>query len=563
MGACKCATGISVMRKHILFIIVPVLAISCVLCPPDAQAWGPKAMRSITAMSLQVLKNDYSDVFRPGGIVGVNFEKDVLSGSADGWQILAKFTPLNSDAEVVEAVASEIQLLREARTYGPTSYFAYRMGVLSSLTAHIMMPYGFVWTAEDQEMRRKVVTDLEQQVDSFHFRVPKKNRDFIRNAGTFFQEKRSSFAEDKRLIAHDYRIGKNYNGYLKQGGQAYFIRAVETVADVWNTVLQHEDTVRAFGLSRPSDRSLAWYFVQEMEYLLNVKDNMTQVEIVYKNFEKVGVGMTDAMEYIGDMLYAYPQKSVKLRGVAEWQKAFDMGGKDRLHLGSKLSAHYMQEGNDYLAHAAQPDAEETDLNNAKRAFEDALNYDRSNEAAAKLIQETDVAIRERNERLEVVLSIIATGERIHEEANRYREMQDFANAISTYRQAIGFFDAVDDEFKVHANTARENVRRLRREISDLINEVLDAASQVIDEGDRARDNNQFDEASNKYQSVSRIVSVISEDESATVLRDKQEVIDLAGRKLEESNVQKLRYEQMLQEQAQQAQAAQQAQQQRR
>ncbi|NLN91838.1 MAG: hypothetical protein GX130_00830 [Candidatus Hydrogenedens sp.] len=545
------------MRKHVFLIIVPVLAISGVLYPLDAQAWGPKAMRSITAMSLQVLKNDYPDVFRPGGIVGVNFEKDVVSGSTDGWQVLAKTTPLNSDAEVVEAIASEIQLLREARTYGPTSYFAYRMGVLSSLTAHLMLPYGYAWTAADQDMRRKVVTDIENQVDFFHFKVPKKNRDFVRNASVFFTDRRDTHAQDKKLIAHDYKVGTNYKGYLKLGGQAYFIRAVETVADVWNTVLQHEDTVRAFGLSKPSSRSLAWYFVQEMDYLLNVKDNMTQVEIIYKNFERVGAGMTEAMEQIGDMFYDHPQRTVKLRGVSEWQKAFDMGGKDRTAIGVKLSEHYMSEGNTFLLHAAQPDAEETDLNNAKRSFEDALNYDRSNESAAKLIQETDVAIRERNERLEVVLSIIATGERIHEEANRYREMQDFANAISTYRQSIGFFDAVDEEFKVHANTARESIRRLRREISDLINEVLDAASQAIDEGDRARDNNQFDEASNKYLSVSRIVSVIPEDESASVARDKQEVVELASRKLEESNVQKLRYEQMLQEQAQQAQQAQQ------
>lgn len=548
------------MRKHVLLMIVPVLAISGVLYPLDAQAWGPKAMRSITAMSLQVLKNDYPDVFRPGGIVGVNFEKDVASGSAAGWQILAKTTPLNSDAEVVEAIASEIQLLREARTYGPTSYFAYRMGVLSSLTAHLMLPYGYAWTEADQSMRRMIVTDIEDQVESFHFRVPKKNRDFIRNATIFFKEKCAQQIEDKRLISDDYRRGINYKGYLKQGGQAYFIRAVETVADVWNTVLQHEDTVRAFGLSKPSNRSLAWYFVQEMDYLLNVKDNLTQVETIYKNFELVGTGMTEAMEQIGDMFYDHPERNVKLRGVSEWQKAFDMGGKDRTHIGVKLSEHYMSDGNDYLAHAAQPDAEETDLNNAKRAFEDALNYDRSNELAAKLIQETDVAIRERNERLEVVLSIIATGERIHEEANRYREMQDFANAISTYRQSIGFFDAVDEEFKVHANTARESIRRLRREISDLINEVLDAASQAIDEGDRARDNNQFDEAANKYQSVTRIVSVIPEDESASIARDKQDVVDLANRRLEESNTQRLRYEQMLQEQAQAAQAAQQAQQ---
>ena len=115
---------------------------------------------------------------------------------------------------------------------------------------------------------------------------------------------------------------------------------------------------------------------------------------------------------------------------------------------------------------------------------------------------------------------------------------------------------MDDEFKVHVNTAREKIRRLRREISDVINEVLDAASQAIDEGDRSRDNKQFEEAIGHYQRVPSIVAVIPADESPTVARDVQDVIALSEKKIEEARVEKLRYEQALQAQ-QQAQQAQQ------
>ena len=219
--------------------------------------------------------------------------------------------------------------------------------------------------------------------------------------------------------------------------------------------------------------------------------------------------------------------------------------------------HYLEEGEAYLELSSRPGAEETDLNNALNAFERALHYDRTSSVAAELIQDTHVAIRERGERLEVTLNIIATGERIHEEANRYREARDFANAISTYRQSIGFFEAIDDEFRDQANTAREKIRSLRREISDVINEVLDSASQKIDEGDRAREMKQYDEALGHYSRVSSIVAVIPEDESPTILRDKQDVVALADRKIEEANVERLRFEQaQMEQQAAQAQQAQ-------
>lgn len=542
------------MRKHGLCHLILVLLMIFVLQTSDAHAWGPRAMRSIAAMSLQVINDNFPTTFRPGGVVGTNFERDVMSGASAGWQVLAPTVPMNNDQEVIDAIAAQILLLRDVQHYVPTAYFAYRMGVLASLTAHAMLPYGFTWSESEHELRRQIISDIEANIDKYGFESIQENRVFIRDAKSYFSQKRSYQTEDMRLIAHDYRTGLNYNGFLKQGGRAYYLRAVAAVADVWYTVLQTDVNIEDFVLVKPSPRTLTWYFVSEMEYLLNEKDNMAQVEKVYANFDEVNPQMTAAYERLGDIFYANEDEDVKLRGVSEWKKAYDFGDAERRRIGTKLSQHYMKEGKFYLDRASQPIAEETDLNNALQGFMNALDYDRSSDEAAKFIQNTNVAIRERNERLELTLSIIATGERVHEEANRFREAQDFANAISTYRQAIGFFEAVSDEFKVHADTARENIRRLRREISDVINEVLDAASQAIDEGDRARDNKQFDEAIGHYQRVPSVVAVIPADESPTVGREVQDVIALSEKKIEEARVEKLRYEQALAvQQAQQAQ----------
>ncbi len=98
----------------------------------------------------------------------------------------------------------------------------------------------------------------------------------------YFGKRRQFNAEDTRLIKNDYLSGIGYNGFLKQAAPVYFSRAVESVADAWDTVLRSE--VRALGLGRPSQQLMTWYFVNEIAYLLNVKQNFGQAQEVYKNF---------------------------------------------------------------------------------------------------------------------------------------------------------------------------------------------------------------------------------------------------------------------------------------
>lgn len=542
------------MKRVLIHATVAVALAAGLLVSGPAEAWGPRAVQSISAMALQMLKADYPNTFRPGGIVGPNFEKDVVSGARDGVAALGGTVPLGNEREAMQAVATEVLLLREARKYGPTSYFAYRMGVLGALTANVMMPFGFAWAPGDHDIQQRLMADIEKHLDTFTFSPVSRRREFIRDGLTYFQNRRAFHEEDKALIRNDYTRNIGYDGFMRQGGQAYFTRAVEAVADVWNTVL-NTDMDGVATLKKPSDRALAWYFVNEMEYLMTVKSNMHQAGLVYENFEKVNPRLVEAHVKVGDIFYAFNTRESRLRGIEEWRKAYNLGGTERAGVGRKLSAHFLAEGRAYLEKAALPGAAETDLPSALNAFEQALDYDRTSETAASLIQETNLAIVARNERLEMAINIISTGEKVRAEADNFRERQDFANAIKTYRQAIGFFEAVDDEFKAQSDTAKENVRRLRKSIQDVTNDVLDAASAAIDEGDRAKDGNRFDEATGAYDRVAAIVSVIPEDESENVLQDKNSMIELAAKKKEEANVAKIRYEQAMAEQAAAAAAA--------
>lgn len=515
-------------------------------------AWGPRAQQSLTVMAMQVVKQDYPNTFRTGGSAGISYEKDVLAGAAAGWELLKSFEPLNNDTEAIQAIASEIQLLRDIRAYGPTSYFAYRMGVLSALVADVMMPYGFAWSPQDEAIQKKVFADIDAHLDGFGFTPNQKNRLFIRDCQEYFRERRQFLADDKRLILNDYTAGKGYDGLLKEGGPAYFSRTVEAIADAWNTVLRPEPDASQAPASK---RMLTWYFVSEIEYLLKVKKNTFQADKVYANFEKVNPGIVEATEKIGDLYYEFGTSESQKRGVREWRLAYGSAGPERSRIAGKLSSHYLKEGQGFLDNAAKPGAKDDDLPNALNSFEQAMEFDPSSQQAMDLIHQTHIAIDERNTHRNTIIAIIAQAEKAQEQADKMRVGGDAGNAIMTYRKVIGLYESVDDTFKDLDKTARDGIRKTKKDITDVINEVLDRASDAIDEGEAHKEANRFDEAIASYSKVSGIVSVIPEDEKPELAQQKQDVIELANKKVEEAKVAKLRYEQSLKEQQEREQQA--------
>jgi len=526
-------------RSTVMGIVVGLLAAG--LAAPEAAAWSDRAKQAITGMALQVVKHQFGDVFRPGDS---NYERDVIRGAADSDVILADLA-LRSDADVILAIGQQIELLRDARTYGAGSYFAYRMGVLAGVIADAMIPYGFAFTPEEERLQAQINADIDQRLDGFNFSDFRSQRVFIRDTREYFASHRSFRSDDRTIIANDYRTGRGYGGFLNQATPTYFKRAVHAVADTWFTILRREGDVTQ---ARASDRSLAFYFVNEIEYLLNVKKNVRQADRAYANFEAVNPGLSEAYERIGDLYYNYGTPETTERGVHEWRQAHQIAGADRQRIAEKLSNHYIQVGQRFAEKYETNEREETDLPNALRAFENALDLNRTSAEAADLIQATNVAIQQRNQRLQLTVELIATGERIREEADRARVEGDFGNAIATYRQTLSFFEAVDDEFRDQARIADESVRNVNKDITDSIGEVLDRASDAVDQGEALREQHQYEQAIATFESIPNIVAVIPEDVSRTHLDDRDAMIALAQTKVADAKTAKMRYEQAQREQ---------------
>ncbi len=535
------------MSKPKNVIIVPFTVLLFFLSF-NSDAWGPKARQALTTMAIQMIQSDFPYTFRPTGSAGIGYEKEALQGSVESWEEIAEFYSFESESGVISAIIGEIQLLRDIRQFGPTSYFAYRLGVLSAVVAELMIPYGYAWNDNEKQLQALVNKDIDANLEKFAYNVFETRRTFIVDVKKYFTERRPFFEENKRIIYNDYRTGKGYNGLLSQAGQDYFARTVRAIADVWYTVLRAQDD--GVWSNPPSDRTRAWYFVKEIEYHLKLKKNQFQADKVLENLMKLSIIPPDAIDRIADAYFSFNTPDSKNKAVQLWRQAYNQAvGDVRLTIAEKLAKYYLSEGETSFARANQPGGREEDLNTALYNFQQALEFDRENPEIAQKIQQTYQEIKERTEYRNMLVAIISQAEKTQEEAEKYRLAGDYGNAILTYRIAASLYNSVDDRFKDLENNAKSGLRRVKKSISDVINEVLDRASDAIDQGDQHAESNRFEEAIASYSKVDSIVSVIPDDENPSLTQQKQNVIELAKRKIEETKIKKVRYEQAMQEQA--------------
>lgn len=511
------------------------VVLTLVIAIGPASAWGPRAQRTITGMAIQVIQSKYPGTFRPGDS---DYTRDVLKGAEAGWSVIAQGLPINSDAEAVQAVASEIELLRDVRSFGAGSYFAYRMGALSSLIADIMLPYGLAWDETDKSMKAKIDVDIEENLNAYRYTNSSTERALILNSSEYFGAQMHFYHDNKLIIADDYKRGRGYNGLLKQSSKAHFEAAISAVSDAWYTIL----TAESKGKSTKTSDLLARYFVDEIAYQLGEKQNFHQAGVVYENLETLNSSNASFFEEIGDLYYAFDTKESAERSVKEWKRAFELGGDNREAVSKKISDHFLREGRTYLELATEKGAGETELPSALASFKEALQYNRTSEEAADLIQDTNLKIKERNERREMIVDIIATALQVQEEAQNQATGGNFGNAIGEFNRAKEILSAVDDEFTDQADIAKDMVDTITKNVSKAISDVQEQAGAAIEKGEALEEQHKYDEAIQQYTLVPTIVSVIPEDHNNTATQDKKDIIVLSETKIAEATNNKARYE---------------------
>lgn len=513
---------------------VALVCLCAVLISQDALAWGPEARKSIAMAALQLIRREVGESFRGEE---TSYEADLIRGAEDGYGAIAKHLPVFNRQQAIDAVGYEIQVLRVARVNGAGSHFAYRMGALASLVSQLTLPYGVAFGETDLELQRKIIEDTEAHLGKIRFAPDDIRFHYIESATLYFDRALQFQSDDMFLIRDDYARGRNYRGFLGDATDTYYQRSIESAIDAWYTVFRRESGATDI---RPSSRVMAWYYVEELGYLLRVHQNMRFAERAYTLFQTLNPGIKEAHIVIGDMFYALDTPVAKERGVDEWKVAQRMAGEQRAIASNRLSRHYIGEGEHYFKRATAPEGLETDLPDALHAFQLALEYDRTNEIAADRITETSVAIYHRRDLYELQQKFIDSSDVVIKQAERSRLDEDFGAALTSYNQALNLLQLVDTEFDDLYASSKDTISTVKKDVKAVISEVLDAANASIEVGDTAMLASNFDEAIRSYNMVPAIVNVIPAQEGSLNAQRKQDLIDTANTQIEDAKLGKRR-----------------------
>jgi hypothetical protein len=292
--------------------------------------------------------------------------------------------------------------------------------------------------------------------------------------------------------------------------------------------------------------------VNEIGYLLDVKENFKQANRAYRVFSRVNNGRGTPYETVGDLYYAFglelAVQEAKERGVAEWKIARRTQGPQRKRCSLKLSRHYISEGAEALLKGLGPGATDADLKNALRNFEQALEYDGKSELAADKIKETQGEITERAKDYKLQSSVLDTSREVSQEAEKSRADEGFVTAIDTYQQAAGLLDAVNERFPDLASSAVSERKGIQNAIRDIIDDVLDRADLLLEEGDTALAASRFDVAVAAYGKVPGLLEGIPVGPGSPDENSIQSAIERAAEKIVETEVARKRAEELKKQQ---------------
>jgi len=519
-----------------------VFSLCFVIVAHDAAAWGPKARRAIALAAMQLVRKDFPDVFKAGTL---RYEGDVVEGAKLELSELGEWVPLNDEEQSTVAVSYQIQLLREVRKHGEGSHFASRMGLLSSLAAEVVLPFGVPFSETERQLNEKIDRDLDENVETYFSATKRKKFEYMRSTELYFQVHRPFYDDDKRMIADDYARGLEYDGVLSQAGQTYFHRSVAAAADAWYSVLRSEGDA---GDIPPSTRVLTWYYVSEIQYLLEKKNFPFAVQ-AYKIYDRVNPQLMDTYEHVGDAFYGYGGLTKDLRGidrgVVEWKKAQRAPGPQRSSVSKKLANHYLGVGEVLFRRSTGVEAQDTDLQGALQAFRTALEYERTNDIAKDRINETAVAIVKRQEDYELESSFIDLTDSIVKSAEESALRFDYRTAFDSYDKGLLMLGQVTARFKDLDKTATVNRDSIRKSVKALTVTVVNEATDTIAQGLNALDQLRFDEAIRLYEGVPRILDPIPEDPRRGVPQNVKDLIDLSKKSITEARFAEQRHQERL------------------
>ncbi|MCP4645096.1 MAG: hypothetical protein GY851_31935 [bacterium] len=434
------------MRRAALLTLV-VLVVAAVAGP--AGAWGPTTDVALVTTAAKLIS-------KRTAIPLTNLQRDIQAGASVSESELQALIPTATDNPVT-AIESEMILLQAIRGNRVDPYYAYRLGALGKLVSRISSPLADA----DPEYRRMYYADVDKNVE----RVPLTARDRqIVDPPVYLPRVQRSAATQRDVILKDYQDGIGFKGVAAQALSGDVSRTINTIADVWYTVIQGSAVVANVPQAR-----LRSYFLDGLQFYIR-RGNSTETNAAYTRLAEMGLRTADLQKQVGDMFFDAGQFG---RAMEEYNAVLKKE-PSRRDVAQRIAEYYVKVGDAAL--------KEGQLESARDAYTRALEADKLHPSAQAKLLEAQKLIDGRDARLEVVRAALTRGRGLESRAEQQSVNRNYGQAMEFLVQARNEYLAVGGEFQREAVEARTGLNRIADGVARLKGELVQNAGSLSGSG---------------------------------------------------------------------------------
>lgn len=434
------------MKTHFRNIAL-VLALGLIV--PVASGWGPQTELAIVNTAVQLISQE-------GEIPLRRLARHVQQGASMTDDELERFYPTYQSAPI-EAIESQIDLLKTVRGQQIDPYFAYRLGVLGKLVATVTAP---MFTA-NPTYRQQYYADVDQNIERTN--LTPSTRQMVEPA-TYFGRIMSEAAQQESILEGDYAAGLGFKGVGQTALSQDASRSVRAVADVWYTILTSPSAAGAI-----SDRQVRSYVLGAVTYFVE-RGNLAEINAAYERLEALGVGDEALYQQIGNIFF---DAEMYERAIAEYQRVLATNPANR-EVADRMAEYYARMGEQEL--------EDGKLEQAKEYFTLATETNKLHPTAQQSLFQVEKLLAERNARMAEQEAALKLAEQRVMEAERFAAERKFALAVTTLNEARTGFASVSDEFPQIAQQANLGLKDVQARLNTLQEDLIGNAQTLSGSG---------------------------------------------------------------------------------
>jgi len=418
-------------------ILITLVAATALAFP--AGAWGPKTQLAISTAALHLISKEGN---QPLSKMSESVRRGAMESQAT---VTAMYPDMQSGP--IQAIETEMVLLKSMRGEKLDNYFAYRMGLLGKLVAQVTAPM----LEANPTYRNLYYTDVERAIENTTVtNLPKQTVD----SGDYFSRRMAEANANNEVIEKEYEAGIGIGGIAKSLLADDTSRSARAVADVWGTILTGAEVA-----GNVSPERMREYCLYGMKFYIDRK-NTQAMEAAEIRYEQLVAPDANYLVALGD---SYFGAGFNEQAIIKYKAALSLA-PDRRDVAGKISDYYVAKGNQ--------DLENGQLESAQDSFAAALASNPLHESAEGSRLEVTRMIEDRDARLAANQTLLDRAAELERLADDEALGNRAAEAIDLLREAEGNYMEVTDEFPLEYSLRERGLAAVQTRIQELKKQII-------------------------------------------------------------------------------------------